>query len=278
MTSGAAHGRVLDELSGYSDGPFAVVDAYATQRARFLRHAAGLSEEAWRSATRCSEWNVHDVVRHVRDVTALHVFQLGGPFPGFRLTREFDPVVTPTEWLAASAGESPQDTVLELARLVEEEERLLRARAETNPDETITGALGRALHWSVQSIHTFWDAWMHERDIMLPRGETPEYPDNEARLATMYGLLCAAAPASWNGDFVHAGLLLEGGVDDSYVVTSVDGVIRVLAAPVDGADRLTGEVGATLDGLAGRGPELEDVLDGSAPALARLALLRKIVT
>ncbi|MFE7752047.1 maleylpyruvate isomerase N-terminal domain-containing protein [Streptomyces sp. NPDC057428] len=162
MTSGAADGRVLDELSGYSDGPFALVEAYATQRARFLRYVAGLDAATWRTATRCSEWNVHDVVRHVRDVAALHVFQLGGPFPGFRHTREFDPVVTPTEWLAASSGESPQDTVLELARLVEEE-RLLRAKAETNPSETITGALGRTLDWSVQSIHTFWDAWMHER-------------------------------------------------------------------------------------------------------------------
>ncbi|MFE7750276.1 maleylpyruvate isomerase N-terminal domain-containing protein [Streptomyces sp. NPDC057428] len=278
MASDAAPDRMLDELSGYSDGPFAVVDAFVAQRARFLRYVSGLDDAAWRAATRCSEWNVHDVARHVRDVAALHVFQLGGPFPGFRLTREFDPVLTPAEWLRTSSGESPEETVRELTRLVQQEELLLRTKAAAGPDETILGALGRTLDWSVQSVHTFWDAWMHERDITLPRGEVPEYGADEMRLATMYGLLCAAAPPSWNGDYVHAGLLLEGGADASYVVTSVDGVIRVLAAPVDEAGRLTGGAGPTLDSLAGRGPELEDVLHGPSPALEQLALLRKIVT
>ncbi|MFJ6076278.1 maleylpyruvate isomerase N-terminal domain-containing protein [Streptomyces sp. NPDC093065] len=278
MASGTAPGKVLDELSGFSDGPRAVVDALGTQRARFLRHVAALDDAAWHASTRCSEWNVHDVVRHVREVAALHVFQLGGPFPGFRLTREFDPVSTPAQWLEGTAGESPQETVRELTLLVREEERLLRAKAGTDPDETVLGALGRTLHWSVQSIHAFWDAWMHERDVVLPHGGVPRYPAGEVRLATMYGLLCAAAPPSRRGDHVHAGLLLEGAADASYVVTSVGGVVRVLAAPVDGADRLTGEAGPTLDSLAGRGPELHDVLHGPSAALEQLALLRRIVT
>lgn len=278
MTSDAPPTRVLDELSGYSGGPFAVLDAFVSQRARFLGRVAGLDDTAWGAATRCAEWNVHDVVRHVRDVAALHVFQLGGPFPGFRLTREFDPVVTPKRWLEASSGESPQDTVRELTRLVREEERLLRAKAEADPEETTLGALGRILNWSVASAHTFWDAWMHERDVVLPRGELAEYPANETRLATMYGLLCAAAPASWREDYVHTRLLLEGSPDGAYVLTAVDGVLRVLGAPGDGTEQLTGAVGPTLDSLAGRGPDLAEVLDGSSPAVEQLSLLRRAVT
>lgn len=181
------------------------------------------------------------MVRHVRDVAALHVFLLGGPFPGFRLTREFDPVVTPPQWLEASYGESPEDTVRELARLVKEEERLLRAKAETNPNETTPGALGRTLDWPVQSTHTFGTRGCTSGTSCCPAAR-PRSIRPMRRLATMYGLLCAAAPPSWNGDYVHAGMVLEGAVDSSYVVASVNGVIRVLAAPVDATGRLTGTV------------------------------------
>ncbi|GHB11064.1 hypothetical protein GCM10010330_76280 [Streptomyces tendae] len=276
MTSSTASGRILDELGGYSDGPFAVVDVLVTQRARFLRYVSCLDDAAWHAPTRCSQWDVHDVVRHVRDVAALHIFQLGGPFRGFRLTPDFHPTVTPDQWLELSAGQSPAETVRDLTRLVEEEERLLRAKAEADPDETLVGALGRTIAWSVQSVHAFWDAWMHERDITLPRDEGPAYSEDELRLATMHSLLCAAAPPSWNGDHVHAGLLLEGAADASYVVTSVDGVNRVLAAPFDGADLLTGEAGPTVDSLAGRSPRLEAVLHGSSRALGQLGLLSRI--
>ncbi|MFE9252472.1 maleylpyruvate isomerase N-terminal domain-containing protein [Streptomyces sp. NPDC007088] len=278
MASGAVPGRVLDELRGYSGGPFAVVDAFVSQRARFLGFARGLVGAAWGSATRCAEWNVHDVVRHVRDVASLHVFQLGGPPPGFPLTREFDPVVTPKRWLEASSGESPSDTMRELTRLVREEERLLRAKAGADPGEAAVGPLGRTLDWSVASAHTFWDAWMHERDVVLPRGQLVECPVHETRLATMYGLLCAAAPASRREDYVHTRLRLEGGADGAYVLTAVDGVLRVLGTPGDGSEELTGAVGATLDSLAGRGPDLAEVLDGSSPAVEQLSLLRRRVT
>lgn len=278
MTSDGAHGRVLDELTGDSAGPFTVVEAFITQRARFLTYVASLDETAWSTDTRCTEWNVHEVVRHVRDVAALHVFQLGGPFPAFRISRDFDPAVTPARWLETSSGERPDDTIRELAALVQEEERLLRAKAETNPGEKMLGALRRTLHWSVVSTHVFWDAWMHERDITLPRGEHPECPVHETRLATMYGLLGAAAPASWNAEYVQATLSLAGSADGTYHVTAVDGVIRVVAAPGDEKECLTGVVGPTLDSLAGRGPELADVLDGVSPAVGQLALLRKVVT
>lgn len=51
MTSGATPGKILDELSGYSDGPPAVVDAFVTQRTRFLRYVIGLDETVWSTAS-----------------------------------------------------------------------------------------------------------------------------------------------------------------------------------------------------------------------------------
>jgi hypothetical protein len=44
-------------------------------------------------------------------------------------------------WLAASAGQSPEETLRELVVLTEEEDRLLERKAELNPSEARPGPL-----------------------------------------------------------------------------------------------------------------------------------------
>jgi uncharacterized damage-inducible protein DinB len=121
--------RVLDERRGFTDGAFAVLDAFRSQRRRFIRTVTALDASAWRAETRCMEWSVHDVVRHVRDATSLHVASLGGRPAPFSAHGPFHPATTPAVWLAASTGQSsPEETLRELVVLTEEEDRLLSAR------------------------------------------------------------------------------------------------------------------------------------------------------
>lgn len=52
------------------------------------------------------------------------------------------------------------------------------------------------MDWTVRALHGLWDSWLHERDVLLPRGI--EHPaDGDATVyATAYGLFIAAAVAS----------------------------------------------------------------------------------
>ncbi|MFF9490320.1 maleylpyruvate isomerase N-terminal domain-containing protein [Streptomyces sp. NPDC014676] len=269
---------MLDEREGMTGGPFAVVEAFRSQRHRFLTTVSSWDASFWRAPTRCTLWSVHDVVRHVRDVVSLHVARLGGPPAPFPVGGPFDPATSPATWLAASEGQSPEETLDELKLLIDQEARLLEHKAEVNPPEVVKGQLRRTLHWSVSSAHTFWDAWMHERDIVLCTGPEPVYPAGELRAATMYGLLAAAAPAGWEGRYVRTTVALDGSPDGCYEITHADDSIRVTAASPQAGAELSGPVGEALDSLAGRGPEPREVFGSSAPAVARLTLLRKVAT
>ncbi|MEU3855312.1 maleylpyruvate isomerase N-terminal domain-containing protein [Streptomyces sp. NPDC029554] len=269
---------MLDELKGMNGSPLAITEAFRSQRQRFLATVSAWDASFWRSPTRCTLWSVHDVVRHVRDVVSLHIERLGGPPAPFPMGGPFHPATSPATWLAASAGQSCEETLDELRLLIDQEARLLEHKALTNPPELVKGQLRRTLHWSVSSAHTFWDAWMHERDIVLPAGAEPVYPAGELRVATMYGLLAAAAPAGWQSRYVRTSLALGGSPDGCYEITHVDGSIRVCAASPAESVELSGPTGEVLDSLAGRGPEPQEVFGSSAAAVAQLTLLRKVAT
>ncbi|MEV5778780.1 maleylpyruvate isomerase N-terminal domain-containing protein [Streptomyces antimycoticus] len=256
-----------------------ILEAFRLQRSRFIETVSGFGPAEWQADSRCTDWSVHEVLRHVRDAAAIHVERLGGRHAVFTTQGAFHPATTPATWLAASSGESPADTLRDLISLVEEEDHLLTEKVERNPSETMPGPLRRTLHWSVFSLHFFWDAWIHERDIMLPLGTAPASTPTEHRLATMYGLLVAAAPASWSGDHVRTTVLLDGSPDGNYEVFPTSaGVMRAAVAPLGSVAELRGPMGEVVDSLAGRGPELGEVFDASPPSVSKLALLRKVAT
>ncbi|MGW0792726.1 maleylpyruvate isomerase N-terminal domain-containing protein [Streptomyces sp. NPDC002911] len=80
------------------------MEAFRSQRRRFVETVSAFGPAAWRAQSRCTEWSVHDVVRHVRDVAAIHVARLDGSRPPFPVRGPFHPATTPAEWLASSAG------------------------------------------------------------------------------------------------------------------------------------------------------------------------------
>ncbi|MEV5525199.1 maleylpyruvate isomerase N-terminal domain-containing protein [Streptomyces pseudogriseolus] len=270
---------VLGEREGMTGGPGAVLAAFRSQRRRFLATVAAWEPSDWQAPTRCTLWSAHDVVRHVRDVAALHVARLGGPPASFRVKEPFDPPTSPLEWLTASAGQTPEETLRELRVLVEEEARLLEQRAEIDPQRPVAGQLRRQVHWSVASAHALWDAWMHERDILLAMGhEPPCCPVDEFRVVLMYGLLAAAAPGGWEGRYIHTTMALEGSPDGVYEIAHVGDSIRVTTVPPSNGVELSGPAGEVLDSLAGRGPLPREVFASSAASVDRLTVLREVAT
>ncbi|MCW8382535.1 maleylpyruvate isomerase family mycothiol-dependent enzyme [Streptomyces justiciae] len=273
----AAPRHVLGEQRGFSEGPSAVLDAFRSQRRRFITSLRGFDASAWHTPTRCARWSVHDVVRHVRDRAVLHVARLGGRPDQFGVPAAIHQPTTPVGRPAHSAGQTPDETLRELILLVDEEDRLLQRKARLDPSETRLGPLRRTLHWSVSSTHSFWDAWVHERDIALPLGLKLPYPIAELRLATMYGLLAAAAPAGWAGEYIRTTVQLEGSRDPSYEITHAGDNIKVITSPESDAE-LAGDAVAVLDSLAGRGPMPREVFGIASAVVSQLTLLREVAT
>jgi hypothetical protein len=124
------------------------------------------------------------------------------------------------------------------------------------------------MDWTVLLLHSFWDSWIHERDVLLARGE--EHPTDGAATAyaTAYGLFIAAVVASMFGDQVREKLTLGG---DGGGVFEVDGRggVTFTVLPVTGTGPRAAEV---ADALAGREP-LAAALPG-LPGPSRAALSR----
>jgi hypothetical protein len=264
---------VMDEQRGLDGGSASVLAAFAAQRARFLRIVAGLDARQWQSQSRCVDWSVHDVIRHVRDGVKIHVATLAGRPQPFGGLESFHPASSPVEWLAVSDGEPPHQTVAELTELVAEEALLLGVTAEQAPKATSQSILRRDVHWSVWSIHVFWDAWTHERDLSSALALVPDYGPGELRMATMYSLLAAATPAARSRDYVRTIVLLKGSPDGRYEIAEDGGSVRITSSACS-TEELIGPADQVLDSLSGRGPHLRELLSGPSAEIEKLALLR----
>ena len=89
--------------------------------AAFLALVSDLDQREWQQPSRCHLWCVHDVVRHVRDASKLHLALLHGEPPPFHPDNPFENREAPLAWLAASAGEHPNDTIRDLEHVASAE-------------------------------------------------------------------------------------------------------------------------------------------------------------
>jgi hypothetical protein len=179
----------------------------------------------------------------------------------------FDPRSTPLEWLRASEGESPNET---LGRLVQVTGELVaRARVWLTEDQRFDGDVGYGpVDWTVLSLHAFWDSWIHERDVLLPRGIAHPSDSDATFYATGYGVFVAAVLGALFGDPVQATLKLGGPGGGVFDVVSEDGVtVTVTRESTDGP-----RAEVVTDALAGRSPIVPVLADLGHPivGLSRL--------
>ena len=162
---GAGVPLVIDE------DPGAPARAWLSQRARLRAWLAALPDATWSSPTRCDEWDVTHLVRHLASGSqflgyALHVAAAGMPSS---LLRDFDTHTT-VQAAAAMLGDlTPADARAALASADASVERELSAVAGDGwlaLAEAPTGHLPAYLSVS----HFLFDSWVHEYDLMLPMG------------------------------------------------------------------------------------------------------------
>ncbi|PZG06417.1 maleylpyruvate isomerase N-terminal domain-containing protein, partial [Nonomuraea aridisoli] len=228
--------------------------------------------------TRCPDWTVHDIARHLADVAELHVAALTGSLAHTRFADldDFDPATTPGQWLRHSAGRPPEQTIDTLIELTEAEHDSLGRLIDAGADTVVTGPLGGRWHWSVLSLHILWDAWMHERDMSATlRAARPQSPTVQ-RLVALYGLLVAASAATGSGEAPQVTVRLIGSPDDTYEISGAPDDVRVTAGATS-PPHLSGPFEAVLESVAGRGPRLAEVVGASTPTVERLSQLTTIM-
>jgi len=164
------------------------------QRRRLASLLGELDDEQWASASRCEGWSVQDVIAHVISVNQFWAFSIGAALGGepTRFLTSFDPVTTTVELVDAVRSQSTSET---LDRFVETNDAIADAIADLDDDGWSTLAEAPPGHIPLRAValHALWDAWIHERDIVLPLGMTPvEEPDE---IAGCLGYVAALSPA-----------------------------------------------------------------------------------
>ena len=261
-------GTLLLRTAGACDlDPEHLLEVFGQQRRRFIAVLRGFGPDDWAAPTRCADWSAHDVVRHLCDATAFAT-AAGADDRTLDMTAGFDPRITPREYLAASAGESPAATLSRLVATTSELLACARGRLAGGSRFDVYVPYG-PMDWTVLILHLFWDSWIHERDVLLARGAEHPTSDDATGYAAAYGLFISAVVASLFGDPVRDTLMLGG---DSGGIFDLDsrGAVTLTVSREHAAGPPAAEV---TDALAGRGPTaaLGDLPGSSRAALSHLA-------
>ena len=179
-----------DPLITYEGDPAAVATPAVRQRLRLAQTLAAFGPAEWDAPSRCAGWTNRDVVVHLVSTNRWWVHSISEARHGrpTEMLTDFDPVATPAA-LVADAGDLPPAEALDayvrstrkLADLLDS----LTGHEWTMPCESPLG------HLSVSASvrHALWDAWVHERDIILGLGLVPAVEPDEVDSA----LRCVAA-------------------------------------------------------------------------------------
>jgi uncharacterized protein (TIGR03083 family) len=262
-------GKLLLRTEGVCDiDPAHLLEVFGEQRQRFVAVLRGFGPGDWAAPTRCADWSAHDVVRHLCDCNAIGIAASAGD-GALDVAAGFDPRITPRGWLTASAGEPPGATLARLVATTEELLALARDRLARGRRFDVRLPYG-PMDWTVLMLHGFWDAWIHERDVLLARGTGHPTDGDATAYATAYGVFIAAAVASMFGGQVQETLNLGG---DGGGVFEVDsrGAVTLTVTRVTTAGPPAAQV---ADALAGRAPAaavLGDLSASSCAALSHLA-------
>ena len=251
--------------------PDAAAFAWSSHRKRLHSWLESLPDAEWSKPTRCELWDVTGLVRHLISGSqflgyTLHKTRGGSPTD---LMRGFDTHQT-VQADAARFGEmTPQAArAMLLSKDASVAAEVLdidwSAKAEAPPGQL-------SAHLAVN--HFLLDSWVHEYDIMLPRGELPEMDPMEAQVVVSYviGLASLQAGSAIPLDLRLNNPELRVGVD------VLDGSVHVtIGSAPKGASVIEGDVADFVDRTTGRsgGPVHGDdrgmaVLDCFGGLLAR---------
>jgi uncharacterized protein (TIGR03083 family) len=242
--------------------PAAIATPVARQRRRLESMLGALTDEQWRAPSRCEGWSAQDVVTHLVTVNRFWAFSIGAGLGGrpSEILRDFDPVASPAQMVAAEQGTPPAQT---LANFADSNAALLAALDALDDAGWSTLAEAPPGHISISALahHALWDCWVHERDILQPLGVAQEEHDDEVVASLRYAAALGAGFTVMKGEMRDGTLAIDAKRPDVTIVVTVgDDVVRVRDDVHDDA-----AVPATALVLSGDAVELLEMLSIRAP-------------
>lgn len=170
------------------------------QRRRLEAQLLELTDEQWRHASRCDGWSVQDVIIHLASTNAFWAMSIDHGLAGdpTRFLAAFDPVASPAELVDRAQGTPASVTLAEFVASNEALARSVDALDDAGWDMTAEAPPG---HLPIRLVadHALWDAWVHERDIMLPLGLELVVDADEVRTCLHYAATLGLAFALVSG-------------------------------------------------------------------------------
>ncbi|HZU78315.1 MAG TPA: maleylpyruvate isomerase family mycothiol-dependent enzyme [Acidimicrobiales bacterium] len=250
--------------------PRSTLDELAGQRRRFAAAVEGLSEEELAAPSRCAEWTVADVLRHLVwvDRTMRRIWAGERAIP-----KDFDARITPNDAVRDERAVSDKEireryltsTTAMAAELegADPERFGLPSRSPAGP-----------VPWWMSAVHIGWDSAVHERDVLLPLGLTSQPSSAEVEVCLAYSLVLTSFFAGADPLSVRVGTVALSRDDGPVVVRPATGeqTSRSPEAAIAVPDPV-----AAIDALSGRGP-VEESMAGDAAVIHRLGGLARYFT
>jgi uncharacterized protein (TIGR03083 family) len=267
----------LHTTRGVADGLEMLRAEFGAQRRRILEVFRSLTADDWTHATRCDEWNAHQLARHVVSAAQMHTaIQRSEPLP-FPLRSELmDPRTDPKRWLLASEGESPEQTLAAMERSFGDELTAFDSRGDADDDDMVRSPYG-PVHWSILGAHVLWDTWLHERDLLLPLGRSSCAGSDEDRLAGAYGLLISLVPLTLSRAPFEVTVRLTGPGGAAYSLETQGPAVLVQTLGAGTGADLQGELHEVTDALSGRGQPVQSVLAGNPETIAAISTIATVL-
>jgi len=275
--------QYYDGVSVVVDDDLPVLEPWLRHRRRLVASLRELSEDQWKSTTRCTSWDARGVVSHLVTVDAFWMTSLRAAQARDAPTtfiRGFDPS-TGTDIFVDPMLELPTEVIFQ--QLVDGTDAFVTTAEAFSADDWDAPGEAPFGHLSARLLlaHAFWDSWLHERDILEPLGLEPPIEPDELLAATWYTLVVGALQGGLLDDPAPVGPGPAAPIDvtlrfeelpDDALRLEIDTGVRVTRA--DGRDTLA--AGAAIDvveSLAGRrAPAALDALpDDLSAQLGRAA-------
>jgi uncharacterized protein (TIGR03083 family) len=246
--------------------PGASLSAFAGQRRRFASTVEGLSTEELACPSRCEEWTVADVLRHLVWVDlSLRRIWLGDE----TVSEGFDPRITPND--AVQQDRVVDDEEIRERYLLSTETMIMDLES-SGPQQFGRPSLSPAgrVPWWMSAVHMGWDSSIHERDALLPLGRSVEQLASETDLCLAYSMVLTSFFAGRDPLSVRVGnikLCRESGpviVEAVTIAGEGEDCVPNSTAIVE-----TDNPVKAIDAIAGRGP-IEEPLRGDAAVIHRL--------
>jgi uncharacterized protein (TIGR03083 family) len=244
-----------DPIISLDSPPAAILGPLVRQRRRLAAIVSEFSDEQWAHPSRCEGWSNRDVIHHLDTVNGFWALSvaLGVAGTPTEFLATFDPVASPAQMVNAASSLGAAQV---LEQFVASNEALVTALESL--DEAGWSALAEAPpgHISVSAVmhHALWDAWVHERDIVVPLGIDPTVEADEVAA-------CLAYAAGLGPTF-----RLTVGATDT-------GTMSVVATDPDVA--FTVEIGASVAIHTGRSAFADFELSGDAVDLLEALSMRR---